>query len=709
MRVALAGSVSGGHAQGDTLSGIENLTGSRHNDTLTGDDNDNVLRGGPGYDRLNGGGGTDWADYSGSPEPVTVNLTVTSAQGGAGHARGDRLRNIENLIGSAHNDTLTGDSGDNVLRGGAGADTLDGRGGIDTADYTGSPLGVNVQVNGSGSFGHAEGDNLSNIENVTGSRHNDTLTGDADDNTLYGGPGWDTLNGGLGADRLIGGAHNDRLFGGPGTEVDAFFFYPDFDRDTIGDYTLGSSRSASDTIYLCGMEGVSYTGWDTSDGYYISVYAMEDFFGSRHMFFQGSITLEGVSGLRYTNNTPPGNVNIIVPGRHRVDGRWLTCSEDDLASLVPPAVGSASVDGTALTLTFTRALNPNSRPAASAFTVIVDATTNNAVTNVAISGRTVTLTLTTVVQFGEGVTVAYTAPSSSPLEGSASGDQVETFPAQTVTNNSPTRVVGNTRSSTNLVGWNMDNDTAQAFTTGSATDGYQLHWLNLRMRDEGTTPPVYTMTIRKDVSGEPGTNDSDILGRLTGPSLPGDYAWLRFTASDPIDLEPSTKYWVMVDVTTAASDAEIHITQSVGADSGAAAGWSMANTFLKRSSTSTTWDAPATANYRISIFARAKTAPVFQSAEVDGTALTLTFSEALDGDAVTGAGGFTLKLDNGTNSTINGYLISGRVVELTLGANVPAAGQGVTVSYAIPSSNPLHHAGRLVPGFTDQPVTNNTS
>ncbi|MGF6207093.1 retention module-containing protein [Pseudomonas frederiksbergensis] len=44
----------------DTLTGIENLTGSNFNDTLTGDNNSNVINGGLGNDVLNGGGGDDF-------------------------------------------------------------------------------------------------------------------------------------------------------------------------------------------------------------------------------------------------------------------------------------------------------------------------------------------------------------------------------------------------------------------------------------------------------------------------------------------------------------------------------------------------------------------------------------------------------------------------------------------------------------------------
>jgi Ca2+-binding RTX toxin-like protein/uncharacterized protein YegL len=44
----------------DTLTGIENLTGSNFNDTLTGDNNSNIITGGLGNDILNGGGGDDF-------------------------------------------------------------------------------------------------------------------------------------------------------------------------------------------------------------------------------------------------------------------------------------------------------------------------------------------------------------------------------------------------------------------------------------------------------------------------------------------------------------------------------------------------------------------------------------------------------------------------------------------------------------------------
>ena len=50
---------SGSHAEGDTFTGIENLTGSGFSDTLTGTDSGNTINGGAGNDTITGGLGGD--------------------------------------------------------------------------------------------------------------------------------------------------------------------------------------------------------------------------------------------------------------------------------------------------------------------------------------------------------------------------------------------------------------------------------------------------------------------------------------------------------------------------------------------------------------------------------------------------------------------------------------------------------------------------
>ena len=313
------GSVSGGHAAGDTLISIENLSGSDHADTLTGNSGNNVLRGGGGGDTLDGGGGIDTADYSGSPVGVNVNLGSTGFQIG-GHAEGDLLEfdgansSIENLIGSDHNDILTGDGQDNVLRGGPGGDRFIGAGGIDTLDYSGSPAAVTVDLaTGDGFRGHADGDNYpsDDIEIVIGSDHDDVLiayhpqVGSTTGLKLYGGAGNDDLHGGLGDDELHGGLGVNHLYGGAGDDTltgletrstlfpqeNEFYFDMGFGFDTVENFS-----HADDKIVLCGMDGATYNVLNGGTYLYISVWAFQDLpYVGRTLWVQGGITLEGIT------------------------------------------------------------------------------------------------------------------------------------------------------------------------------------------------------------------------------------------------------------------------------------------------------------------------------------------------------------------------------------------------------------------------------
>lgn len=221
-------SLTGG-SQADLLNGYggnDTLSGGGRNDTLYGGDGNDSLIGGTGSDDLFGGAGNDTADYSGSSAGVDVNLA--SGLGVGGHADGDILAEIENLIGSTYNDTLTGDSaanqifggsGNDVMAGGAGADSLYGGTGNDLVDYTDSSAGVTVSLaTGTGSGGDAAGDILSSIEMLTGSSFADVLTGDGNANTLTGGAGNDSLYGGAGTDSLYGGDGNDLISGGTGSD-----------------------------------------------------------------------------------------------------------------------------------------------------------------------------------------------------------------------------------------------------------------------------------------------------------------------------------------------------------------------------------------------------------------------------------------------------------------------------------------------------------
>ncbi|WP_064691461.1 choice-of-anchor Q domain-containing protein [Rhizobium aegyptiacum] len=146
------------------------------------------------------------------------------------------------------NETFKGLAGNDLLKGGAGADVLDGGNGSDTASYAGSGAGVHVSLaTWTATGGHATGDKLVSIENLTGSSYDDVLTGGNNGgNVLNGRAGADKLDGGAGADVIIGGAGKDVMTGG--TSSDTFVFKTatesgsGWDRDVITDFQKGVDK-----------------------------------------------------------------------------------------------------------------------------------------------------------------------------------------------------------------------------------------------------------------------------------------------------------------------------------------------------------------------------------------------------------------------------------------------------------------------------------
>ena len=148
---------AGGTAIGsDTLSNIQNVTGSAFNDILIGSNANNIIRGTAG------------------------NNTI---QGVAGNNQ---------LFGGEGNDTIHGGSGNDFIRGIAGDNTIHAGG------------GVNNILGGSGN------------DTIYGGDNGDILGGGAGDDTIYGGAGNDEIRGGQGNDTLYGGGGDDLIFGGTG-------------------------------------------------------------------------------------------------------------------------------------------------------------------------------------------------------------------------------------------------------------------------------------------------------------------------------------------------------------------------------------------------------------------------------------------------------------------------------------------------------------
>lgn len=203
----------------------------------------NLVTGGAGNDlfrlragstaEFDGGGGFNRLSLYGLADGVTFDLRIEREQQ-VGTAT-ILVRHVDDVSGTAGDDTLSGSAaanwiianggndmlagraGDDLISAGAGLDgtvstalSIDGGNGFDTLDigangvaFAGATIDLSIlrfQDTGQGTI------RIADVEAVSGTVFYDTLTGDDRDNALFGSGGGDTLNGGAGDDRLYGDA-----------------------------------------------------------------------------------------------------------------------------------------------------------------------------------------------------------------------------------------------------------------------------------------------------------------------------------------------------------------------------------------------------------------------------------------------------------------------------------------------------------------------
>ena len=195
--------IFGGDDYGDYLYGDAGV------DTISGGQGDDMLEGGAGNDQLTGNTGSDtyrfgagalgtdtvteaansasdWLDFTNFGQAASVDLAITTSQNVGGGMLSLQLSSntgIENVRGSAFNDSIFANTRSNIF---------DTAGGDDT-------------VSGPGSQG------------VASNGGNDTFLLRSGNDTATGGIGNDTLEGGAGDDQLTGGSGNDTYVFGNGT------------------------------------------------------------------------------------------------------------------------------------------------------------------------------------------------------------------------------------------------------------------------------------------------------------------------------------------------------------------------------------------------------------------------------------------------------------------------------------------------------------
>jgi Ca2+-binding RTX toxin-like protein len=167
----------------------DRLTGNEGNGILQGGGGNDVLTGGLGADLLIGGVGRDTASYYGHPGAVNVNLAVGGGDGLPDEGD-DITGDVEDVVGSAFDDTIAGNGELNIINGFHGNDRISGAEGD---DFLAGHLG-NDTLNGD-----------VGADILDGAEGNDRLNGTAGNDTLRGFTGTDVLDGGAGADTMSGG------------------------------------------------------------------------------------------------------------------------------------------------------------------------------------------------------------------------------------------------------------------------------------------------------------------------------------------------------------------------------------------------------------------------------------------------------------------------------------------------------------------------
>ena len=358
-----------------------------------------------------------------------------------------------------------------------------------------------------------------------------------------------------------------------------------------------------------------------------------------------SVSVSG-SKVSLTLASPLVNGNSVTVAYSKPNSNILQCTAGSQASSMSAKTCANNVGSVPLYVSSVIASSAPSRiemtyslplsatlPSASSFKVMVNSVART-VSSVSISGSKVLLTLSSPVSGGNAVTVAYTKPSSNPLQGTTTG-QVATFSAKTVTNS-----VGTT-STTSMV------------YKGSVVENANPYKLII----------TYSLTLA-NILCEPGrfsVRVNTVSRTVTSLSLSGATAILAL--SSPI------KSGDLVTVSYVKPSSNL-LQSTTGLQ---------APTLSAR---------PVTNNVGISA---TLAAPTYMSAALQNPNLVqLTYDLAL-ANIIPSTSSFNIKVDS-VEVDVNTVEISGSQVLLTIGTSVES-GDSIILAYTAPSENPIQCPG----------------
>ena len=353
------------------------------------------------------------------------------------------------------------------------------------------------------------------------------------------------------------------------------------------------------------------------------------------------------------NNAELDHDGVAADAGHKVDG-----VKSELA-----ASGGAVVNGTTLRLTYSEPLGGSSPPEAGDFTV-TGGDRARTVTRVTVSGSTVVLTLDTAAEHLEaGILVSYT-PGTNKIRDVA-GNEAEGLSQVRVTNETPDTTPPEVESL--AVSSNPGSD--QTYAAG----------------DEIEVMVTFSETVK--VTGTPRlTLRVGNRNRTAGYESGTDTEALVF-AYEVADGDEDTN-----GVSVRANQLRLN-----------------GGTIKDEAENAAELDHEALATpagHQVD-----GVRPAFVSAAVDGSSLTLTYGEGLDGGSRPASGDFTVTVD-GAGRTVSGVDVDGSAVTLTINPAVEHGDTGIRVSYTVPTgvgANPIQdEVGNDARGLSNQSVTNTT-
>ncbi|GIO12243.1 hypothetical protein J19TS2_17980 [Cohnella xylanilytica] len=419
------------------------------------------------------------------------------------------------------------------------------------------------------------------------------------------------------------------------------------------------------------------------------------------------------------------------------DYRWTLQSIG--SDTTAPSLSNATMDGAVIQLTYNEELDENSVPYASNYYVTVNDIPRQ-VSEVAVSGTQVRLTLLAGVAVGQTVKLSYSV-GDKPLQ-DKSGNKVAAFSNRAVSNTTSTTLPkptsGTVSGSTITLTFNktlqtISSNASSQFTVkvnGSSRgiSGVTISGTDvvIRLSSNVTTGQSVSVSYTPgsypllDLSGNGVAafaefyvqNSSDTTPpSLSSATVSGSKVTLNYNEGlDASKVPLKSSFSVLINgkagtvSSVAVTNNKVELTLSASVASGSVVLVTYIQGYPPISDLAGN-AAASVSNYQV--VSGSSSAATLSSAVVSGTTLTLTYSSTLNANSVPYAMQFVVKADNGYIN-VNGVSISGSKVTLMLGAPVQQ-GQTVTLTYYSSGTPLLDSSNQQVDALNGIAVSNQSN